>query len=123
MRKLHHVEFDGLRYDGRTPREWLPDVVADIVAACSPLKIILFGSLARGDDRPGGDIDLLVVLPNAPLDRKRTLQTEIRGAVQAPAPLDVHVTDPNEISRRAHLTGTLLQLALREGVVLYERSA
>ncbi len=49
------------RSDGRTLDEWLPDVVATIVDRFNPLKVIVFGSLGRGEE--GNDIDLLVVLP------------------------------------------------------------
>jgi predicted nucleotidyltransferase len=37
------------------------DIVRDIARGFEPDKIILFGSHARGDARPGSDIDLLVL--------------------------------------------------------------
>lgn len=53
------VEFENGRYNGRTLPEWLPDIVDRVVAEFDPVKIILFGSLARGDEDRGSDIDLL----------------------------------------------------------------
>lgn len=54
-----------VRYNGRTLAEWVPSVVRDIVAACDPLQVIAFGSVALGEDGPDSDIDVLVVLPTS----------------------------------------------------------
>ena len=39
--------------------ETLQEVVRRILAAGSPLRIVLFGSQARGDTRPGSDLERL----------------------------------------------------------------
>ncbi len=39
------VVFEDGRYNGRTLRDWLPEVVGRIVAEFDPVKVILFGSL------------------------------------------------------------------------------
>jgi len=41
----------------------LPEIVERIVRGFDPLKIILFGSRARGEAHPDSDVDLLVILP------------------------------------------------------------
>lgn len=109
------------RYDGRTLAEWVPEVVSDLVAACDPVRIILFGSLARGDDGPDSDIDLLLVLDDAPPEERHQLTVAARLAVDAPVPKDIIVTDPVDLARRKGLPG-IVRVALREGRVLYERS-
>jgi len=43
--------------------EQTDDLVARIVAAVRPERIILFGSHARGEARADSDIDVLVVAP------------------------------------------------------------
>ncbi|MGH8896595.1 MAG: nucleotidyltransferase domain-containing protein [Egibacteraceae bacterium] len=111
------------RYGGRTLAEWLPEVVADIVREHDPLKVILFGSLARGESGPDSDIDLLVVLPDAPFAERIRMMGAVRRSIRAPVPVDVFVTDPDEIARRGHLTGSILYPALHEGVVVHERAA
>ncbi len=101
------------------------DVIAamadSIVHAFQPLKIILFGSHARGDDRPDSDIDLLVVFPDVPDKRKAAVAIR-RELARFPVPKDILVTSAEEIKRRGGLVGTVLRPALREGKVLYERS-
>lgn len=114
---------DAAVWSGRTSREWLPEIVADIVRVFDPLKIILFGSLARGEEGPDSDIDLLVVLPHVAAERKAALMGDVRAAITAPVPVDVFVADPAEIARRSHLTGSILYPAVREGILLHERAA
>ena len=46
----------------------------------------------------------------------------MRPALVFDLPNDIVVTTPDEIARRGHLIGTVLQPALAEGKVLYARS-
>ncbi len=108
-------------YDGRTLAEWVPDVVADLVGECDPLRIILFGSVARGDDGPDSDLDLLVVLPKVEQSERHELMGRLRGAVKAVIPIDVIVTDPAEIERRRDVIGSMLYWPMRTGRVMHER--
>lgn len=95
-------------------------MVDRIVQRFHPLRIILFGSWARGEAHRWSDVDLLIVLP-AVLD-KREAAVEIRRALAGvPIAKDIIVTDPDEIARRGMLVGTVLRPALREGKVVYER--
>jgi predicted nucleotidyltransferase len=59
---------DGLRplFDAERQRvsdvfEWLRELLADHVARGAVHSAVLYGSAARGDDRPESDVDLLVV--------------------------------------------------------------
>jgi predicted nucleotidyltransferase len=110
-------------YEGRRLGEWLPDVVERIVERFDPLRIVLFGSVARGEIGYDSDIDLLVVFPEVKREDKRRLAINIRRALLGvPVPVDVIVADPDEISRRGKLIGTVLHAALQEGEILHERS-
>lgn len=91
-----------------------------LVEGFHPLRIILFGSYARGEARWDSDVDLLVVLDLCPNKRKAAIAMR-RALADMPVAKDVVVTTPEEIRRRGDLTGTVLAEALREGKVLYER--
>ena len=100
------------------------DLIAEmterIVRRFSPLRVMLFGSHARGEAGPGSDVDLLVVLPQ--IENKRAATVRIRQALNDLAvATDIVVTTPDELARRGDLVGTVLRPALREGKTLYER--
>ena len=98
----------------------IESMVDRIVSDFDPIRVVLFGSYARGDSGPDSDVDLLVVLPA--VSDKREARVAIRRALaDAPLAKDIIVTTPEEILRRGDVVGTALRQALREGVVLYER--
>lgn len=123
-RQVEVVVVDGtVRYDGRTLAEWVPTVVSDLVAASRPLQVILFGSVARAEEGPDSDIDILVVLPEVDPARRHELVARLRLAISAPVPVDVFVTDPAEIERRRDVIGSFVYWPLREGRVMHARAA
>ena len=103
-----------------TPSECIEVMTDRIVRECHPLKIILFGSHARGEAGPESDVDLLVVLPEV-LNTRQAAVAVRRLLVDLPVPKDIIVTTPAEIARRGDVVGTVLRPALREGKVLYEQ--
>jgi uncharacterized protein len=110
-------------YRGKTLYEWLPAIVERVAERFDPSKIIVFGSVARGEANYDSDIDLLVVFDEIARAEKRNVTVEIRRALaRFPVPKDVIVTDVDEIRRRGHLVGPMLRPALEEGRVVYERS-
>ena len=121
MSVTHTVDSEG-RYDGRTLREALPLVVDEVVAACNPMEVILFGSVARGEDGPDSDLDLLVVLDSAEQLQRRRLMRHIRSAIQTFVPIDLLVVDRQELERQRHDVGSAVYWPLREGRVVYRRS-
>ena len=110
-------------YEGKTLYEWLPAVVERIVEQFDPLKVILYGSLARGEANYDSDIDLLILFEYVERGGKRDLTVGIRRSLTGiPVPVDIIVSDVEELDRRGYVVGTVLRPALREGKVVYERS-
>jgi predicted nucleotidyltransferase len=56
-----------------THSEALEYLIQGIVDEVRPLRIIVFGSAARGEMQPDSDVDLLVVMPDG-THRRRTAQ-------------------------------------------------
>jgi uncharacterized protein len=105
----------------RIAAELLPTMLDRIVRRFQPLRIILFGSQARGQAGPASDIDLLVVLSE--VANKRQVAVEIRRLLaDLPVGKDIIVTTQEEITRRGDWIGGVLRPAVREGKVLYERN-
>lgn len=97
-------------------------VVHTIVACFDPLRIILFGSRARGDHRPGSDLDLFIEMDADPGEPPRERARRIR-AVFSPYPcaMDLIVYTPEESAYWREAAASLPATAYREGRVLYER--
>ncbi len=117
---MHTVDADG-RYDGRTLREALPLVVAEIAEAFDPVEVILFGSVARGEEGPDSDLDLLVVFERADRSERRDLTVDIRRAIRTFVPVDVVVADVTELRTDRDAVGSAVYWPLREGEVVYRR--
>jgi predicted nucleotidyltransferase len=115
---LYEVVDGRTLYAGRTVAQWLPDVIQRIVDRFSPLKIVLFGSLATGTDTGESDIDLLIVLRKLNGRHHDVAVSILRELRDIPVPIDLLVTDEEEIQRRGDLPG-ILRVALREGSVVY----
>ena len=95
-------------------------MVDRIVARFQPSRVVLFGSRARGGATPSSDVDLLVVMGDAP-DKRRAAVEMRRLLGDLPVGKDIVVTTPDEIAGRGQVAGTVLHAALREGTVVYER--
>ena len=89
-----------------------------IVAEAHPLRVILFGSAARGDMTPGSDIDLLVVMRDG-THRLHTMQ-RLYGCIRGVAvPFDILVATTADLEARGEALSLIYRDALREGKELY----
>ena len=97
-------------------------MVQRIVEKFDPLKIILFGSYARGVATSDSDVDLLVVMPIAGSKRRQATDIDMALADRR-LPLDLIVITPEEFAAYKDVVGHIVYPAVREGKVLHERAA
>lgn len=103
-------------YDGRSLVAWASRVADRIVERCDASRIVLYGSVARGDDGPDSDIDLLVVMPI--VGRRHDASVRVLNELRdMPVPVDITVVDPARLDEEASVPG-VVRAALREGRVL-----
>ncbi len=83
-----------------------------------PLRIILFGSAARGEAGQDSDIDLLVVMPEGTprLAAAEKLHMRMFGI---PAAVDFLVATPSDLERNRDNIGLVYRTILKEGRELY----
>lgn len=95
------------------------EIVRRIVETVHPEKIILFGSLARGDPRPQSDLDLLVIAQSQePRYRRSAPLYGILSDIFIP--MDILVYSPEEVEEWSGVRQAFVTTAIREGRVLYE---
>lgn len=103
-------------YDGRSLIAWASRVADRIVERCDASRIVLYGSVARGDDGPDSDIDLLVVMPI--VGRRHDASVRVLNELRdLPVPVDITVVDPAHLDEEASVPG-VVRAAMREGRVL-----
>ena len=107
-------------FAGMLTEQAIQDAVHRVVeAAHAPLKVILFGSYARGSATEGSDLDLLVVereVPNTGAEMIRLSDALIDLAVG----VDLLVYSEEEFNKRQNWCSTPVYWATREGKVLYD---
>ena len=104
--------------DVRPRQEVLDELVRRIVTEVGPRRVVLFGSAARGDMRPGSDIDLLIVMPDG-VHRRHTAQHLYGRLGSDRPPVDLVVATESDILDHGDAPGYVYRAALREGRELY----
>lgn len=96
----------------------IESIVRQIVSKYHPIKIILFGSAARGDFERSNDLDFLIIKDDVPylgIDRMRELDEIIDRNIAA----DMLVYRSAEFNERVALGDPFIKTILKEGRVLY----
>ena len=100
----------------------LKEIVRRTVEAAHPLKIYLFGSVARGETGPDSDYDLMLVVPDdTPDERCRggPVYQALVGLLPT-APVDIVVYRQSRFEAlAAHVVASLPATVLREGRLLH----
>jgi len=99
----------------------LDEIVRRIVKVADPDKIILFGSAARGEMGRHSDVDLLVVKSGC-VHRRKLAQEIYKSLLGVGLSVDVVVT-PEDIERYRDAIGLVIEPAVREGKVVYDKTA
>lgn len=96
----------------------LAELVRRVVEAVHPLRIILFGSAARGEMTEDSDVDLVVVMPEGTprLPTGRHLHRQMLGL---PLPVDFVVTTEGDLERYGHVPGMVYRRVRQEGKTIY----
>jgi len=102
----------------------LPEIIRRLVDTGKPERIILFGSWAKGTNRPDSDLDLLVIEAE-PFGESRSRFREIgrleRALGRVPYPTDILVYSREEVERWRSSPNHVIAKALKEGTEIYAR--
>ena len=114
----HRREHAGMNTHSQPSQELLDTLVRGIVEAVHPLRIILFGSAARGQMGPHSDLDVLVVMPDGTHRRETAMRlyTEL-GTLGTPK--EFVVVTESDVRDHGGNPSLVLYPALREGKELY----
>jgi predicted nucleotidyltransferase len=103
------------------PESTIQKAVELLKKAANPVKIILFGSYARGDVNEASDLDFLVI--EKELTARRMEMVRLSDVLRPlRIPVDVLVASEKVFNEWADTPGTILYEAAREGKVLYEKA-
>ena len=97
----------------------IQNIIEQLVHLYKPDKIILFGSLTKGEFNQGTDIDLFIIKSDVPelgVDRIRQLDALIKYRLAT----DFIVYRPNELEQRLKLGDPFIKSILEKGKVLYD---
>jgi predicted nucleotidyltransferase len=94
------------------------ELVQCIVEVAHPLRVILFGSAARGEMGPNSDLDVLVVMPDG-VHRRKTGQEIYRHLWGFGFAKDIIVVTESDIREYGSNPYMILKNALEEGKELY----
>ena len=125
-----YAEAGGLAKKARVTREMtssdrngpdqriLDELVRRIAESVQPLRIVLFGSAARGEVGPRSDLDVLVVMPDG-AHRRRTAQAIYRNLSGLGVAKDIVVVTENDVREHGENPSLVVYPALRHGKELY----
>jgi predicted nucleotidyltransferase len=106
----------------QVPEKDLREIVRRIVEVADPEKILLFGSAARGTMGPNSDLDLLVIKRGE--YRHHAVAAHLYRALRdIHYATDVLVATPEEVERYKDSSCLVFCPALREGKIIYDKSA
>jgi predicted nucleotidyltransferase len=98
--------------------EQIEEFAHELVREFRPLKVILFGSYAKGIVTPDSDVDLLVILPFE--GKAVSKSVEMRLKLRPRFPMDLIVRTPENVRRRLDIGDGFMKEVMEQGKVIYE---
>lgn len=102
-----------------TQDDIISEAVSRLLKHSKPVKIILFGSRARGEYDNHSDLDILVICPFTG-ERRKIISGFLRKLNDLELAIDIIVLSPEEFECDKNIPGTIARPAWLEGKVLYE---
>ena len=93
-------------------------ILRQIIETYKPLKVILFGSAARGRYQECNDLDFLIIKDDVPLYGLQRMR-ELDDLIDRNMPADMIVYRPEELVDRLELGDPFVKAILKEGRILY----
>jgi len=111
--------------DVQAAQSWaraVPQALLDgVVAHFDPIRVILFGSRARGEAGVDSDIDLLVVLDDEAPPEKLGWRSAFEARRHFHRAVDIVPCRRRWFDDKRTVVGSLAHMAAEDGLVLYER--
>ena len=101
--------------------EMIEEIVRRVTTAVHPLRVVLFGSAARGEMGPRSDIDLLIVVPDGTHRRDASRKAFIALSGLGIAK-DVIVVTESDVKQFGKNPSLVIKPALEEGREVYRVS-
>ncbi|MCQ3802688.1 MAG: nucleotidyltransferase domain-containing protein [Acidimicrobiia bacterium] len=110
----------GFRRAGSVPTLAAAERAAKVVAGAGAGRVLLFGSVARGEARRHSDIDLMVIFDDVDYARRQDLTMELERLArdEVGCSVDVHLTDRPEWKMRTEQVATSFESRVKGQAVL-----
>ncbi len=104
-------------------RETIQAITQLIVERFQPEQVILFGSVARGEEDENSDLDLMVVLGHNDEEGRDGYAIRLAIAENFVLPVDVMIRSADVLARYRQNPNSMLSRMLEDSEVLYDRPA
>jgi len=98
-----------------------PELLDPVVAYFNPQKVILIGSVGRGEAGPDSDIDLVIVLDDNVPPEMLSGKSVAEARASYRRAVDIIPCRASKLQDRARAVGSFAHQILRDGIIVYER--